>query len=238
MYSKRYQVGVSVWKGVMAAVPSLVVLLAILSGELGQSLGLLELPAEMTPAAWVLLLSTVLTALGRGFDNARKHKAVGDWLKGIGFGAVLLSSSAAAALSSGCATSARTEFVDADGTSFTAVSKAGPFGTLDTTNQQLVYEWDQEHGGIAVGNEARGLDNSGQVAALQVVPQIVGPIISGLLQSGVLAPGGNGQGTGDNGQGGVGSRLDDALARLDSLCAVLCRVAPEQAGALCGCGGE
>ena len=133
-----------------------------------------------------------------------------------------------------CATSARTEFVDADGTSFTAVSKAGPFGQLDTTNQQLAYEWDSEHGGIAVGNEARGLDNSGQVAAVQAVA----PILSALVQAGIIAPGGgSGAGAGAGGGGPLG-QLDLALERLDSICEILCRVAPQQAGTLCGCGEE
>lgn len=223
----------SVVKGVAAAVPAMVILLGVVAGEVGQGLGLLEMPAEMTPAAWVLLVAAVCTGLSRGIGNARKQRAVGDWFKRIGFGLVLLSSSAAAAVVSGCATSARTEFVDADGTSFTAVSKAGPFGQLDTTNQQLVYEWDSEHGGIAVGNEARGLDNSGQVAAVQAVA----PILSALVQAGIIAPGGGGSGSGAGaGGGGPLGQLDVALQRLDSICEILCRLAPQQAGALCGCG--
>jgi hypothetical protein len=231
MAIRGYKAGVSVSKGFWAAVPALVLLVGVVAAELGAGLGALELPAEMTPAAWALLVSAVCTGLSRGIGNARKQRAVGDWLRRIGFGVVLLSSSAAAMAMGGCATSARTEFVDADGTSFTAVSKAGPFGQLDVTNQQLAYKWDSEQGSIAVGNEAQGLDNSGQVAAVQAVA----PILSALVQAGIIAPGGGGQ---DNGGGGIGGGLDDTLERFDRICELLCRIAPEQAAGLCGCGGE
>lgn len=240
MYKRPYSFGVSVRKGVAAALPGIVVAVGLLSGSLAESLAGVVMPEEMTPAAWVVLASAVLTGVSRAVGNARKQKGLGDWFKRIGFGVVLLSSGAAAAMVSGCATSARTEFVDADGTSFTAVSKAGPFGQLDVTNQQLAYKWDSEQGSIAVGNEAAGLDNSGQVAAVQAVA----PLLSALVESGIIAPGsdagragGGGDHSGGEG-GGIGGQLDDALARLDALCAVLCRVAPGQAGALCGCGEE
>ncbi len=91
-------------------------------------------------------------------------------------------------LTLGCATSAKTTFTDADGTSFTAIAKAGPFGQLDTTNQHLAYKWNATDGSIAVGNEAQGLDNSGQVTALQAGLGSLTDLLKTLSASGLLTP--------------------------------------------------
>ena len=126
---------------------------------------------------------------------------------------------------SGCATSARTEFIDADGTSFKATAKAGPFGQLDTTNQHLVYKWNATDGHIGVGNEAQGLDNSGQVVALEAgvgavtdLVKVLGPLLAVQKLPGT---------------GPV--QTPDLLDKYERLCLLLCRIAPEQANQLCGC---
>jgi len=85
----------------------------------------------------------------------------------------------------GCATKADLEFVDADGTSFRAVSKAGPFGELDTTNQRLGYIWLGDGSGeINVGQDAQGLSNAGQVDALRSVNETAVQLLPAVLQLG------------------------------------------------------
>lgn len=72
----------------------------------------------------------------------------------------------------GCATRATTEFVDADGTYFKAVSKAGIFAELNTDNQQAAYTWAGDgSGNFGVGQAGIAADNSGQVRALEVGTQ-------------------------------------------------------------------
>jgi hypothetical protein len=92
----------------------------------------------------------------------------------------------------GCATKAETTFIDADGTSFSALSKAGPFGTLDTTNQQMGYQWTADGGTIAVGQDAQGLSNAGQVEAItatgDALGAALGPILGQLVAGGVFSP--------------------------------------------------
>lgn len=137
----------------------------------------------------------------------------------------------------GCATMAETEFrdgpVDAP-TVYKAKAKAGPFGTLDTTNQRVGYSWNQTDGKITVGQDAQGLDNSGQIQALQATTamitdliKVLGPLMA--AQSAGLPTGG---GTG-------GGPLGTLLERHDQLCELACRFAPERAPELgCDCGGN
>ena len=138
-----------------------------------------------------------------------------------------------AIVASGCATSARTEFIDADGTSFKAVAKAGPFGKLDVTNQHLAYRWNATDGTIEVGSEAQGLDNSGQIAAAQVTGQLVTSIVASLASAGLFTP-----------KIDVVSPDTSPLDRLANLCELLCRVPAvivdgspmlSQSRHLCGC---
>lgn len=136
-------------------------------------------------------------------------------------------------LVSGCATKAQTEFIDADGTSFKATAKAGPFGKLDTTNQHLAYRWNATDGTIEVGSEAQGLDNSGQIQAAAQAGQLVTSIISSLASAGLLTAGIP-----------VESLEASPLDRLANLCELLCRVPAvivdgspmlSQSRHLCGC---
>lgn len=74
----------------------------------------------------------------------------------------------------GCATKAKTAFIDADGSSFTAISKAGPFGQLNTDNQKLNYHWDADGSGdIAVGQEGITADNTAQIDAVSAASAII-----------------------------------------------------------------
>jgi hypothetical protein len=136
-------------------------------------------------------------------------------------------------LVSGCATKAQTEFIDADGTSFKATAKAGPFGKLDTTNQHLAYRWNATDGTIEVGSEAQGLDNSGQIEAAQVAGQLVTSIVASLASAGLFTP-----------KIDVVTPDTSPLDRLASLCELLCRVPAgivdgspmlSQSRSLCGC---
>lgn len=124
-------------------------------------------------------------------------------------------------LAVGCATKAKTTFTDADGTSFNAVSKAGPFGTLDTTNQNLGYTWNATDGTIAVGQVAKGLDNTGQIAALNVVGdtigKVTGQVITGLIQSGILVPNPNSDGSSGTVAGTSGSRIEQLQSQVEAL---------------------
>jgi hypothetical protein len=136
-------------------------------------------------------------------------------------------------LVSGCATKAVTEFSEGDGTSFRAVAKAGPFAKLEASNQNMRYEWTQEKGWIAVGSEAQGLDNSGQIEAAQVAGQLVTSIVASLASAGLFTP-----------KIDVVAPDTSPLDRLASLCELLCRVPAgivdgspmlSQSRSLCGC---
>lgn len=136
-------------------------------------------------------------------------------------------------LVSGCATKAVTSFTDQDGTHFEAIAKAGPFAKLEASNQNMRYEWTPEKGMIAVGSEAQGLDNSGQIEAAQVAGQLVTSIISSLASAGLLTAGIP-----------VESLEASPLDRLANLCELLCRVPAvivdgspmlSQSRHLCGC---
>jgi hypothetical protein len=133
-------------------------------------------------------------------------------------------------LVSGCATKAVTSFTDADGMHFEAIAKAGPFSKLEASNQNMRYEWTPEKGMIAVGSEAQGLDNSGQIEAAQVAGQLVTSIVASLSSAGLFTP------------------KIDVVAHDDSiaaeLCELLCRVPAgivdgspmlSQSRSLCGC---
>ena len=138
-----------------------------------------------------------------------------------------------AIVASGCATKAVTEFTDADGTHFSAVSKAGVFGKLDTTNQNLGYNWTATEGDISVGNSAQGLDNTTQAQVAIHTGQLVTSIISSLASAGLLTAGIP-----------VESLEASPLDRLANLCELLCRVPAvivdgspmlSQSRHLCGC---
>ena len=138
-----------------------------------------------------------------------------------------------AIVASGCATKAQTEFIDADGTSFKATAKAGPFGKLDTTNQHLAYRWNATDGAIEVGSEAQGLDNRGQIQAAAQAGHLVTSIISSRASAGLLTAGIP-----------VESLEASPLDRLANLCELLCRVPAvivdgspmlSQSRHLCGC---
>jgi hypothetical protein len=93
----------------------------------------------------------------------------------------------------GCATKAETTFIDADGTSFSAISKVGAFGgELDTTNQQFTYALKDGEWQIAVGQDAQGLSNAGQVSAItatgDALGAALGPILGQIVAGGAFAP--------------------------------------------------
>jgi hypothetical protein len=149
-------------------------------------------------ARWPVLVGAFGAGIYRAIQNYAKHRdtpRAPDNPGGVKYGIALLLIPVLAFTAAGCATKAETRFIDADGTSFSAVSKAGPFGTLDTTNQQMTYRWDATEGGlIAVGQDAQGLDNSGQVDAIgatgEALGAALGPILSQLVAGGVLGGGG------------------------------------------------
>ena len=136
-------------------------------------------------------------------------------------------------LVSGCATKAVTSFTDADGMHFEAIAKAGPFSKLEASNQNMRYEWTPEKGMIAVGSEAQGLDNSGQIEAAQVAGQLVTSIVASLASAGLFTP-----------KIDIVAPDTSPLDRLASLCELLCRVPAgivdgspmlSQSRSLCGC---
>lgn len=208
----RYDGWKTVWKVVRdSVIPG--VLGAMLLG-MGEALGAVSLEDGGGARAWLGIVGIALAnGAVSGLRNWLKHSGPDALRRVAGIGLVLAVGLGLA----GCATSARTEFIDADGTSFTAVSKAGPFGTLDTTNQKLVYEWDSEAGGISVGQDARGLDNSGQVEALRASVEVLPALVQGLIAGGILQPGGGSGGGGTGGASGPVGRLNDLLAELDEM---------------------
>lgn len=114
-------------------------------------------------------------------------------LGGVQYGIALLLIPLLAITATGCATKAETTFIDADGTSFSALSKVGAFGgELDTTNQQFTYALKDGEWQIAVGQDAKGLSNAGQVDAISAtgaaLGQALGPILQQLVAGGVFSP--------------------------------------------------
>lgn len=56
-------------------------------------------------------------------------------------------------------------------TSYTADSRAGMFGQLDTSNHEFKYDW--EGNSIATGQNAQGQDNTGNQAMLTMLTEIL-----------------------------------------------------------------
>lgn len=87
----------------------------------------------------------------------------------------------------GCRTIYKSEFVDADGTWFTTELKVGPFSRVEEQIAQMQYSWTPDTGDIAVGQESKGLDSTGQIAATAALVQSIEKI------AGIAATGGLGE---------------------------------------------
>lgn len=69
-------------------------------------------------------------------------------------------------MATGCGV-VKTTFVDADGTEYRATVFAPPFGKIGEAAASMAYQWDG--GRIAVGQDAAGMDNTGQTAAMEAI---------------------------------------------------------------------
>lgn len=145
-------------------------------------------------------------------------------------------------LTLGCATTAKTSFVDTDGTGFDAVSKAGIGGTLDTTNQNMTYIIGQDGSvEIRVGQDAKGLDNTLQAEMLigaieasgTAIREGVAGIVSDLITNGMIGPLGGGEVV--PGEGGLLNRVVLAQEKIEKLCTILCRFNLVEDSTLCQC---
>lgn len=101
---------------------------------------------------------------------------------------------AACVVMAGCATGPSTTFgvheLDERGnpivSTYKATSKAGPFGTVDTSNQNFTAEFPTEGGGvirIMSGQNAQGIDNSGQIVALGIAGQVTESAIGAAIKA-------------------------------------------------------
>jgi hypothetical protein len=134
--------------------------------------------------------------------------------------AILVAVVAAAALA-GCATvrtSAAESTVDADGASYefrySAMSTAAPFGKVDATAHTLSYDVTEDGlSALRVGADAQGIDNTGQVAAIQAVTQA----LIQAFASGLLAPGGAVPQVSGSGSGSIAQRIDGVLSEVQSI---------------------
>jgi len=108
----------------------------------------------------------------------------------VAFGVVFVGLCVATVLLSGCAT-VSTQFsetvTDPDGTSTTtqyeAVSTAPPFGKLDTTGHQWVYDWGGDVNHIGTGQDAAGVDNTGWSVIIPLFETLVNAIGEGYKAS-------------------------------------------------------
>ena len=78
-----------------------------------------------------------------------------------------------ALVGAGCATvktTFREETIDTDGgstsTTYKAVSLAPPLGKLDTTSHEWIYKYGGDENVIATGQNAAGIDNTGQAVLI------------------------------------------------------------------------
>jgi hypothetical protein len=173
-------------------------------------------------ARWPVLVGAFGAGIYRAIQNYTKHRdtpRAPDNPGGVKYGIALLLIPLLAFTATGCATKAETTFIDADGTSFSAISKVGAFGgELDTTNQQFTYALKDGEWQIAVGQDAQGLSNAGQVDAIgatgEALGAALGPILSQLVAGGVLG------GSGEVESGTTLSRIE----RIEKLLDVLVRV--------------
>ena len=79
---------------------------------------------------------------------------------------------------SGCVTTRFNETtVDADGsnttTTYKATSAAWPLGKVDTTNHEFGYKYGGAENTIATGQQAAGIDNTGQQALVEFLGTLV-----------------------------------------------------------------
>lgn len=75
---------------------------------------------------------------------------------------------------------AKTEFTDADGTHFSTTMLLAPFSKLEGKDGQMRYTWTPENGNVAVGESTKGLDQTGQVDALNKALEALGKAIDKL----------------------------------------------------------
>ena len=120
---------------------------------------------------------------------------------------------------SGCAsvgTKTSEAITNPDGTSYAfsyqGKSTAAPFGKVDATVHRMAYQT-EDGANLTVGQDAQGLDNTGQVAAISAMGEILGQTIAALLKGGILAPA-----TPEAvDTGGILGKLNTRLEELDTL---------------------
>ncbi len=70
---------------------------------------------------------------------------------------------------------------------YSATTETPPFGKADKMIHQMVYTGAGENGGsLRVGQDAIGIDNTGQIQALQLMGEIIGTTIAVLIKQGLL----------------------------------------------------
>jgi hypothetical protein len=98
-------------------------------------------------------------------------------------------------MGSGCATvgtSFKETIVEADGSSaetvYKARSLAPPLGKLETTNHQWNYRWGGEENQIATGQDAQGLDNTGQSVLIPLIQTFMNALADAYKASVAVPP--------------------------------------------------
>jgi len=157
---------------------------------------------------------------------------------------------AALAVATGCATSVKTGFSESitdpvtgevETTKYEAISKAGPFGELDTTSHNFGYRYGEgePQNEISTGQEARGVSNAGQIEALKSALPVLQAVIDSAIRA--AAVGGVARPSPD---AAVGDQSIDAIrqAAIDRLVQWITQNAPdavvEVAGQITGLGAE
>ena len=184
---------------------------------------LTDLPADVNTfgQTWALYVLPVAFSALRGLENYRKNgpggavRWVWPWAKAWAW----LTTPILICVLIGCAsvgTKTSEAITNPDGTSYAfsyqGKSTAAPFGKVDATVHRMAYQT-EDGANLTVGQDATGLDNTGQVAAISAMGEILGQTIAALLKGGIIAPA-----TPEAvDTGGILGKLNTRLEELDSL---------------------
>ena len=216
-----YNVFVTLWKA----------LTTFLVSGAGVVIGVeaMQLPEDQDTfrQTWPVYVVPVALALIRALENWRKHGPNGvrwrwpwDAITPL-FLAMIVGASCGPIL--GCAsvgTTTSENITNPDGSTYAfeyaGKSTAAPFGKVDSTVHRMAYQT-EDGANLTVGQDATGLDNTAQIAAISAMGEIIGQTVAALLKGGILSP----ATPAAVDDGGVLVKINTRLEELDDLLARL-----------------
>jgi len=178
---KQYSGIRTIWKGTST-------FLKVLAGVMAGLAGVIEtfnLPADWTTfrAVWPTVAVPLALAIWRMIENVRKNvnsdgTPAWKWPWSLTVMVAILVLAETGCVHTGFQDSITNPDGTVSSTKYRAISMAWPLGKIDTTGHQMGYTFGNSQ--ITIGQDAAGIDNSGQVALINFLQSLVvaaGPIL-------------------------------------------------------------